>query len=221
MRIVYAGTLRGETCRFATTARAAPSKAGLPRGQGGSHHQAQAVADGVGRKRLRHSARKDADDVGGSASERLGMADTDTTYVQCAADWSKRQQAPPGTVQPTGLEKKRIYGVTIAETFAYRTVKDGKKITRPAGLWAATPGSEHVNGAILADHRRVDPFQADWLESIPASWDGTKRLVNIGCLLTRVKGPLTDNPLTRWASYYHCALGADPANAYEPGCKLR
>ena len=97
----------------------------------------------------------------------------------------------------------------IAETFSYRSVKEGKKIIRPL-RYGRDAWEEHL-GAILADNE-VDPFKL-WLEALPR-WDGTKRLH--GLLSDTFKAK--DGPLTRWASTYLC-LGPIQ-RCFEPGCKL-
>ena len=106
------------------------------------------------------------------------------------------------------LEKK--YRRIIAETFSYRTVKEGKKIIRPL-IFGRDSFDEHL-GAILADHE-VDPFRL-WLEEALPRWDGTKRLHRL--LIDMFKAD--DSPLTRWAS---TALILGPIQrTFEPGCKL-
>ena len=98
---------------------------------------------------------------------------------------------------------------TIAETFSYRTVKEGRKVIRPL-IYGRESWDEHL-GAILADHE-VDPFRL-WLEGLPR-WDGTKRLHRL--LIDMFSA--TDSPLTRWAS---TALLLGPIQrCFEPGCKL-
>ena len=105
------------------------------------------------------------------------------------------------------MEKKKRR--EIAETFSYRTVKEGKKVIRPL-IYGRESWDEHV-GAILADHE-VDPFRL-WLEGLPR-WDGTKRLHRLLADLFKA----TDSPLTRWAS---TALLLGPVQrCFEPGCKL-
>ena len=69
-------------------------------------------------------------------------------------DWSLDTGATWGSTTDR-LEKKRRR--TIAETFTYRTVKDGKKSIRPL-VYGRDAWEEHL-GAILADHE-IDPFAA-------------------------------------------------------------
>ena len=105
------------------------------------------------------------------------------------------------------LEKKKRR--EIAETFSYRTVKEGKKIIRPL-IYGRDSWDEHV-GAILADHE-VDPFRL-WLEALPR-WDGTKRMHRLLADMFKAE----DSPLTRWAS---TALLLGPVQrCFEAGCKL-
>ena len=105
------------------------------------------------------------------------------------------------------MEKKKRR--EIAETFSYRTVKEGKKIIRP--LIYGRESWDEFTGAILADHE-VDPFRL-WLESLPR-WDRTKRLHRL--LIDMFKAE--DAPLTRWASV---ALVLGPIQrCYQPGSRL-
>ena len=105
------------------------------------------------------------------------------------------------------MEQK--YRRIIAETFSYRTVKEGKKIIRPL-IYGRDSWDEHL-GAILADNE-VDPFRL-WLEGLE-EWDGTKRLHRLLIDLFKAE----DSPLNRWAS---TALILGPIQrTYEPGCKL-
>ena len=121
-------------------------------------------------------------------------------------DWSLDAGVTWGSTTDR-LEKKRRR--TIAETYTYRTVKDGKKITRPL-VYGRDAWDEHL-GAILADHE-TDPFRL-WLERLP-EWDGKKRLHRL--LADTFKAD--DNPLTRWAS---TSLLLGPVQrCYQPGSKL-
>ena len=121
-------------------------------------------------------------------------------------DWSLDAGATWGSTNDR-LEKKRRR--TIAETFTYRSVKEGKKVIRPL-VYGRDAWEEHL-GAILADHE-VDPFRL-WLESLP-QWDGKKRLHRL--LADTFKAD--DNPLTQWAA---TALLLGPVQrCFEPGCKL-
>ena len=121
-------------------------------------------------------------------------------------DWSLDAGANWGSTTDRAEKKRRR---TIAETFSYNSVKEGKKIVRPL-VYGRDAWEEHL-GAILADHE-VDPFRL-WLEGL-APWDGVKRVHSLLCDTFKAD----DNPLTRWAS---TALLLGPVQrCFEPGCKL-
>ena len=121
-------------------------------------------------------------------------------------DWSLDAGVTWGSTTDR-LEKKRRR--TIAETFSYHSMKDGKKVTRTL-VYGREAWDEHL-GAILADHE-IDPFRL-WLESL-SPWDGKKRLHRL--LADTFKAD--DNPLTRWAST--TLLLGPIQRCFEPGCKL-
>ena len=121
-------------------------------------------------------------------------------------DWSLDAGGTWGSTTDRAEKKRRR---TIAETFSYNSVKEGKKIVRPL-VYGRDAWEEHL-GAILADHE-VDPFRL-WLEGL-APWDGVKRVHSLLCDTFKAD----DNPLTRWAS---TALLLGPVQrCFEPGCKL-
>ena len=121
-------------------------------------------------------------------------------------DWSLDAGATWSSTTDRDEKKRRR---TIAETFFYNSVKEGKNVIRPL-VYGRDAWEEHL-GAILADHE-VDPFRL-WLESL-SPWDGVKRVHSL--LTDTFKAD--DNPLTRWAS---TALVLGPIQrTFEPGCKL-
>ena len=198
--VVYAGTLRGET--DFTKSREQAIQSGLPTGKVDDTIK-KATAD-AGAVTDRTFEQKDATTLE-LVFEKLGWrVRYNLRSMRC--DWSLDGGSTWGST--TDRMEKKLRRI-IAETFSYRTVKDGKKITRPL-VYGRDAWEEHV-GAILADHE-VDPFKL-WLEGLPP-WDGTKRLHRL--LSDTFKAE--DNPLTRWAA---ATLLLGPIQrCYEPGCKL-
>ena len=196
----YGDALRGETNH--TEVREQAIKSGLPASKVDTIIK-KAVADADAAKDNTFD-RKDATTLE-EVFERQGwQVRYNLRSMRC--DWSLDAGVTWGSTTDR-LEKKRRR--TIAETYTYRTVKDGKKITRPL-VYGREAWDEHL-GAILADHE-VDPF-ALWLEGLP-KWDGKKRLHRL--LTDTFKAD--DNPLTRWAST--TLLLGPVQRCLEPGCKL-
>ena len=199
-KLVYNAALRGETdfsvpCKLALAADLPPDKIATI--------VKKAVAD-AGVKAGATFDRKDAS-VLEKVFERQGwQVRYNQRSMRC--DWSLDAGATWGSTTDRAEKKRRR---TIAETFSYNSVKEGKKIIRPL-VYGRDAWEEHL-GAILADHE-VDPFKL-WLESLPP-WDGVKRVHSL--LTDTFKAD--DNPLTRWAS---TALLLGPVQrCFEPGCKL-
>ena len=200
-KLVYAAALRGETdfsvpCKLALAADLPPDKIATI--------VKKAVADAEAKKGATF-ARKDGASVLEEVFERQGwQVRYNQRSMRC--DWSLDAGATWGSTTDRAEKKRRR---TIAETFSYNSVKEGKKIIRPL-VYGRDAWEEHL-GAILADHE-VDPFRL-WLESLPP-WDGVKRVHSL--LTDTFKAD--DNLLTRWAS---TALLLGPVQrTFEPGCKL-
>ena len=200
-KLVFAAALRGETdfsvpCKLALAADLPPDKIATI--------VKKAVAD-AGVKAGATFGRKDGASVLEEVFERLGwQVRYNLRSMRC--DWSLDAGATWGSTTDRAEKKRRR---TIAETFSYNSVEEGKKIIRPL-VYGRDAWEEHL-GAILADHE-VDPFRL-WLESLPP-WDGVKRVHSL--LTDTFKAE--DNPLTRWAS---TALLLGPVQrTFEPGCKL-
>ena len=198
--VVYAGALRGETDFASFRARAID--AGLPASKVVATIK-KAVTDAEA-KRAEAFDRKDATTLEHVFERQGWRVRYNLRSMRC--DWSLDAGVTWGSTTDR-LEKKRRR--TIAETFTYRTVKDGKKSNRPL-VYGRDAWEEHL-GAILADHE-IDPFRL-WLESL-SPWDGKKRLHRL--LTDTFKAD--DNPLTRWAST--TLLLGPIQRCFEPGCKL-
>ena len=195
--LVFTGAMQGQTDFSELRKRAID--AGLPAAKVDA-----AIKRTIADAEAKTFQRKDASTLE-EILKRLGwMVRYNQRAMRC--DWSLDAGATWGsTTDRTEKKLRRI----IAETFAYRTVREGQKVVRPL-VYGRDAWEEH-QGAILADHE-VDPFKL-WLEKLP-SWDGKKRLHRL--LADTFKAE--DNPLTRWAS---TALLLGPVQrAYEAGCKL-